>query len=50
MQYNLFLFDDVLKQFSLQITFKPKLATFEMEIMESMGIKEDRVPAKSYWY
>ncbi|XP_044745374.1 probable 39S ribosomal protein L24, mitochondrial [Coccinella septempunctata] len=33
-----------------KITFEPKLCTFEMEIMEKMGIKEDRVPAKSYWY
>ncbi|XP_063548126.1 large ribosomal subunit protein uL24m [Cydia strobilella] len=37
--------DDVTK-----ITFQPKLATFEMDVMESMGIKEDRVPAKTYWY
>ncbi|XP_063834260.1 large ribosomal subunit protein uL24m [Ostrinia nubilalis] len=33
-----------------KITFAPKLNTFEMDIMEEMGIKEDRVPAKSYWY
>ncbi|XP_041971418.1 probable 39S ribosomal protein L24, mitochondrial [Aricia agestis] len=33
-----------------KITFSPKLQTFEMDIMESMGIKEDRTPAKSYWY
>ncbi|CAG4966345.1 unnamed protein product [Colias eurytheme] len=33
-----------------KITFAPKLCTFEMDIMESMGIKEDKVPAKSYWY
>ncbi|XP_059061338.1 large ribosomal subunit protein uL24m [Achroia grisella] len=33
-----------------KITFEAKLRTFEMDIMESMGIKEDRVPAKSYWY
>ncbi|CRK92000.1 CLUMA_CG005580, isoform A [Clunio marinus] len=33
-----------------EITFKPKLATFEMEIMESMGIEEDRIPKKTYWY
>lgn len=32
------------------ITFYPKLKTFEMEIMEEMGIKEDRVPAKTFWY
>lgn len=33
-----------------KITFEPKLCTFEMDIMEKMGIKEDRVPPKSYWY
>ncbi|KAI5632145.1 ribosomal proteins 50S l24/mitochondrial 39S l24 domain-containing protein [Phthorimaea operculella] len=33
-----------------KITFEPKLRTFEMDIMESMGIKEERTPAKSYWY
>uniref|UniRef100_A0A6M2DC54 Large ribosomal subunit protein uL24m n=1 Tax=Xenopsylla cheopis TaxID=163159 RepID=A0A6M2DC54_XENCH len=32
------------------ITFQPELKTFEMDIMDKMGIKEDRVPAKSYWY
>ncbi|CAL8126057.1 unnamed protein product [Orchesella dallaii] len=32
------------------ITYEPKLKTFEMEIMEEMGIKEDRVPKKTYWY
>lgn len=33
-----------------RISFYPKLKTFEMEIMDEMGIKEDRVPAKTYWY
>jgi len=33
-----------------EITFKPKLSTFEMDIMESEGITEDRVPRKTYWY
>lgn len=32
------------------ITFKPQLKTFEMEIMEEYGIKEDRTPVKTYWY
>lgn len=32
------------------VTFVPKLATFEMDIMQKMGIKEDRVPKKSWWY
>ncbi|CAH0380894.1 unnamed protein product [Bemisia tabaci] len=34
----------------VKITFEPALKTFEMEIMEEMGIQEDRVPAPSYWY
>ncbi|XP_049881364.1 probable 39S ribosomal protein L24, mitochondrial [Pectinophora gossypiella] len=33
-----------------KITFDPKLRTFEMDVMEAMGIKEERTPAKSYWY
>ncbi|XP_068083419.1 large ribosomal subunit protein uL24m [Anabrus simplex] len=33
-----------------KITFEPKLKTFEMDIMEHMGIKEERTPAKTYWY
>lgn len=33
-----------------EVTFDPKLRTFEMDIMEENGIKEDRIPAKSYWY
>ncbi|XP_068893522.1 large ribosomal subunit protein uL24m [Tenebrio molitor] len=33
-----------------QITFEPGLKTFEMDIMDVMNIKEDRIPAKYYWY
>lgn len=33
-----------------KITFYPKLKTFEMEVMDEMGITEHRVPAKTYWY
>lgn len=33
-----------------EITFQPKLCTFEMDVMESMGIEDDRVPKKTYWY
>lgn len=33
-----------------KVTFKPKLMTFESDIMEQMGIKEDRKPGKTYWY
>lgn len=32
------------------ITFEAKLSTFEMDIMKSMGIEEEREPGKSYWY
>ncbi|XP_069678412.1 large ribosomal subunit protein uL24m [Periplaneta americana] len=34
----------------IEITFEPALKTFEMDIMDNMGIKEDRVPGKTYWY
>lgn len=33
-----------------EITFIPKLATFDMDIMEKMEIIEKRTPAKTYWY
>ena len=33
-----------------EITFQPALKTFEMDIMDHMGIKEDRIPQKTYWY
>lgn len=33
-----------------EITFEPKMMTFEMEVMQEMGIKEDRIPGKTYWY
>ncbi|KAL6259160.1 hypothetical protein P5V15_009081 [Pogonomyrmex californicus] len=33
-----------------KVTFAPALKTFEMDIMEQMDIKEDRVPKKFYWY
>jgi len=32
------------------ISFSPLLKTFEMDIMDQMGIKEDRIPIKTYWY
>lgn len=32
------------------VTFSPKLKTFEMDIMDDMDIKEDRVAAPTYWY
>lgn len=33
-----------------QITFKPKLSTFEMDIMEEQGLVETGVPKRTYWY
>jgi large subunit ribosomal protein L24 len=33
-----------------EVTFKPKLCTFEQDIMNIMGIKEPRKRAKTYWY
>ncbi|GJQ76126.1 mRpL24 [Trypoxylus dichotomus] len=41
---------DTLADDVTEITFSPTLQTFEMSIMENMGIKEDRIPPKSYWY
>ena len=34
----------------LKVTYVPKLCTFEQEIMETHGIKEDREPKPTYWY
>jgi large subunit ribosomal protein L24 len=34
----------------VQVTFKPKLCSFEEEIMSELGIVENRKPAKTYWY
>lgn len=33
-----------------EITYQPKLCTFEMDIMKNMNIEEDREPRKTYWY
>lgn len=33
-----------------RVTFVPKVATFEMDIMDEMNIKEDRNPFPFYWY
>lgn len=33
-----------------KVTYTPSLKTFEMDIMEKMGIKEDRIPKRSYFY
>lgn len=41
---------DTVSAVATAVTLKAKLCTFEMDIMESMGIKEDRVEKKTYWY
>uniref|UniRef100_A0A0K8TRN0 Large ribosomal subunit protein uL24m n=1 Tax=Tabanus bromius TaxID=304241 RepID=A0A0K8TRN0_TABBR len=33
-----------------EVTFEPKLKTFEMDIMDEMGIKEEGEPRRTYWY
>ena len=33
-----------------QVTFEPKIKTFEMDIMDQINIKEDRIPYPMYWY
>lgn len=33
-----------------KVTYVPKLKSFEEDILEKMGIKEDRKPGKTYWY
>lgn len=35
---------------ALENTYEPYLGTFQMQLMEKYGIKEDRIPKKSYWY
>lgn len=34
----------------VESTFEPKAKTFEMDICDQMGIKDDRVPYPMYWY
>ncbi|XP_033334262.2 mitochondrial ribosomal protein L24 [Megalopta genalis] len=41
---------DTLAEDLMEVTFDAPLKTFEMDIMDKMGIKEDRVPKKYYWY
>lgn len=33
-----------------KVTFTPTIKTFEMDIMDKKGIKEDRIPYSMYWY
>lgn len=41
---------DTLATVVSEITFKPKLQTFEMDIMEQNGLVENGEPLKTYWY
>ncbi|ESN99519.1 hypothetical protein HELRODRAFT_84263 [Helobdella robusta] len=41
---------DTLNNEVKKVTFVPKLCTFEEDISNEMGIKDDRKPAKTYWY
>lgn len=41
---------DTVAAVASEITFEPSLQTFEMEIMKEMGIEEDRIPGKTFWY
>lgn len=41
---------DTLASVASEITFKPKLQTFEMDIMEQQGLVEAGTPIKTYWY
>ena len=41
---------DTMPDVVTKITFVPQLKTFEMEISDDFGIKEDRVPYPTYWY
>lgn len=38
--------DDEVKE----VTFQPRLSTFEQDIRDAMGITENRKPTKTYWY
>ncbi|XP_076640904.1 mitochondrial ribosomal protein L24 [Halictus rubicundus] len=41
---------DTVSEDVLEVTFDAPLKTFEMDLMDKMGIKENRVPRKYYWY
>ncbi|KMQ97112.1 putative 39s ribosomal protein mitochondrial-like protein [Lasius niger] len=41
---------DTSKADAEKITFMPSLKTFEMDIMDEMGIKDDRIQKSCYWY
>lgn len=39
-----------IKNYMHMFYLQPALKTFEMDIMDEMGIEENRVPKKFYWY
>lgn len=41
---------DTNKEELQRVTFQPSLKSFEEDIFDQMGIKEDRKPRKTYWY
>lgn len=41
---------DTVEEHLTQVTFQPTLATFQMHLMKSVGITEEKVPKKSFWY
>ncbi|CAG2232538.1 ADK [Mytilus edulis] len=41
---------DTNKEELQRVTFEPSLKSFEEDIFNQMGIKEDRKPGKTYWY
>ncbi|KAJ6219953.1 hypothetical protein RDWZM_005765 [Blomia tropicalis] len=41
---------DTLPENVVNATFSPQLKTFEMDISDEKGIKEDRIPYPMYWY
>ncbi|XP_029680370.1 probable 39S ribosomal protein L24, mitochondrial [Formica exsecta] len=41
---------DTSKADTEKVTFMPSLKTFEMDIMDEMGIKDDRIQKSCYWY
>jgi len=49
-QYKANPYKDTVPRDVTNITYEPRLATFEMDIMQEMGIKETRIPKKTWWY
>merc|ERR1711915_183860 len=43
-------FKDTAPKVVEEITYEPTLGTFEMDVMQAMGIKESRIPRKTWWY